>query len=192
MTPLTWAALLLLLGLLFVVLEVLIPSAGMLGILAAFSVLGSIVMAFRSGLVAGGVFVLLTVVIVPIAVSVAVRVWPYTPMGKRLLLTAPTGEELKPDSEQLRMLKSLVGQVGQARSVMLPAGAVEIGDQTVNAQSSGLPIEAGQWVRVVDVRGSCVIVRALTPEERSQSAPASPKNELDRPAEIDPFEEPPA
>jgi len=186
MTLLAWAALLLVLGLLLVVMEVFVPSAGMLGTLAALSVLGSIAMAFRAGWLAGATFLLMAAVVVPISVSMALRVWPHTPMGKRLLLTVPKAEELKPDNEQLRMLKSLIGQVGRARSPMLPAGAVEIGDQMINAQSSGLPIDPGQWVRVVDVRGSCVIVRALTPEEK----PAERQDELSKPAEIDPFEEP--
>ena len=51
--PFTWAIVLLLLGCALVVLEVFIPSGGILGMLSALAILGSIVFAFRRDMTSG-------------------------------------------------------------------------------------------------------------------------------------------
>ena len=54
-------------------------------------------------------------------------------MGKRLLPTIPTAEEVLPDNEERRRLRQLVGRVGRAKSKMLPSGAVVIDGQMIDA-----------------------------------------------------------
>ncbi|MCC7086192.1 MAG: hypothetical protein IT427_14410, partial [Pirellulales bacterium] len=63
--PFTWAIILLLLGCALVVLEVFVPSGGILGMLAGLAILGSIVFAFRRDTTAGLSFVLVSMVAVP-------------------------------------------------------------------------------------------------------------------------------
>jgi membrane-bound serine protease (ClpP class) len=160
MDPLIWAVLLLILGLTLVVAEVFIPSGGVLGFLSIVSLGGGVVMAFYSrGLVAGVVFLTVTAIVVPGALAFAFRWWPHTPMGRRLLLEVPTSDEVLPDTPKRRSLRQLVGKLGVAKNVMLPSGAVVIEGQTIDAISEGMPIEAGQRVRVIEVRGNRVLVR---------------------------------
>ena len=48
---------------------------------------------------------------------------------------------------------------------MLPSGAVVIDGRTIDALSEGTPIEAGQRVRVIEVRGNRVVVRLAEGEQ---------------------------
>jgi membrane-bound serine protease (ClpP class) len=160
MDPLAWSALLLFLGLLLVTLEVFVPSGGVLGFLSIGSLLAGICLAFyRGGPEMGFLFLAITAVAVPTALVLAFRWWPKTPMGRRLLLGVPSSEEVLPDSPQRRTLRQMVGKFGVAKTVMLPSGAVLIEGQTIDALSEGMPIEAGQRVRVIEVRGNRVVVR---------------------------------
>lgn len=185
-----WTVLLLVVGLALAVLEVFIPSGGILGFLAICSILGAIVVAFTESpgiglaVLAAGIFGL------PLVVVLALRWWPRTPVGRRVLLTVPDSADVLPDSQKRRELKQLVGRVGRAKSKMLPSGAVSIDGRTIDAVSEGTPIEPGQKVRVIEVHGMEVVVRPVEDDTPTSSEP----DPLDRPIDSvvpDPFEEPP-
>lgn len=165
--PLTWAVILLLLGCALVVLEVFIPSGGVLGLLSGFAVLASIVFAFRSDTTSGLLFILCSLLAVPAMLALAFKVWPHTPMGKAFLGELPSEEEVKP--RDLR--KELVGRTGVAKSLMLPSGVVLVDGQRLDAVSQGDAIESGESVVVVEVRGNRVVVRRADPDEASPSTP---------------------
>lgn len=189
MDPLIWSAILLSLGILLVVAEVFLPSGGILGFLSICTLVAAIVMAFyHRGAEMGFIFLAVTAVAVPVALALAFRWWPHTPMGRRLLLDVPTSEEVLPDTELRRTLRQLVGKSGVAKTVMLPSGAVVVDGQTIDALSEGMPIEAGSRVRVIEVRGNRVVVR---PDDRA-SEPAK-DDVLSRPIEslgLDSLEDP--
>ena len=67
------------------------------------------------------------------------------------------------------MLEGLVGRVGRAKSKMLPSGIIVVEKQSYDAVSEGMPIEAGQRVRVIEVRGNRLIVEAMGDEPLSQA-----------------------
>ena len=172
MEPLVWAALLLLLGMLLVMLEVFVPTAGVLGFLSVASILAGIGLAFyNGGLTVGFGFLFGTAVVLPIVLALAFRWFPETPVGRRLLPGLPTSEDVLPDNEERRTLRGLLGKVGQAKSAMLPSGAIVVEGRIINAVSEGVPIEAGQNVRVIEVRGGRVVVRPLEEGESAQPKP---------------------
>ena len=176
--PLVWAALLLVLGMLLVMLEVFVPTAGVLGFLSVTSILAGIGLAFSSGgLTVGFGFLFGTAVVLPIVLALAFRWFPETPVGRRLLPHLPTSEEVLPDNEERRTLRGLLGKVGQAKSPMLPSGAIVVEGRIINAVSEGQPIEAGQNVRVIEVRGGRVVVRPL--EEGESARPTPPPSSGD-------------
>lgn len=192
MDPLAWAAILLLVGLALAMLEVFVPSGGVVGFLSVVSLIAAIVLAFRQGPWYGLGFLGTAVLAIPVVLATALHWWPHTPMGRRILLEAPTGDEMLPDSDERRSLRSLVGKVGQAKSLMLPSGAISIEGRLIDAVSEGMAIEAGQWVRVVAVRGTRVVVR---PSETgpADTAAADPDDPLSRPIDtlgLNPFEDP--
>ena len=186
---LVWAAILLCIGLALAMLEVFVPSGGLLGFLSLMSMLAALILAFRHGPWSFVGFLGLAVFAVPACLMVALQWWPKTPMGRRILLPLRSSQDVLPDSDKRRSLKSLVGHIGKAKSLMLPSGAVEIDGHVVDALSEGMAIEAGQWVKVIEVRGTRVVVRPT--DERPQ--PPDHDQALDQSIEsvgLDPFDDP--
>jgi len=182
-----WAILLLSLGTGLAVLEIFFPSAGILGFLAAVAVLSAVVMGFQENTMVGVLVLLGAVVGLPTAIVLGFKYWPKTALGRRILLVAPTSEEVLPDDQEKQWLKGLVGRTGRAKTPMLLSGAVVIDGRSVDAVSESMPIEAGQTVRVIQVRGHGVVVRPV--DEAPSAAP--PEDPLQRTFD-DPFDAPPA
>jgi membrane-bound ClpP family serine protease len=187
-----WAVLLLLLGLGIAVMEVFIPSGGVLGFLALAALVGSIVMAFMAGPVTGAIVVATVIVGLPVVIVVALHYWPETPIGRRILLTTPDSDDVLPDDPRTQKLKTMIGRLGKAKTKMLPSGVVVVDGRAIDALSDGMPIEPGEKVRVLEVRGYRVLVRSVegeTPSEADQDPLARPIDSISG----DPFqEEPPA
>ncbi|MGA2617408.1 MAG: NfeD family protein [Thermoguttaceae bacterium] len=189
MEPWIWPLILLAVGLGLAVLEVFFPSAGTLAFLAVASLLAAIVLAFWQGPGMGLTILAAVVVAGPITIILAFRWWPYTSMGRQVLLEAPKAEDVLPDDPRRRHLKGLVGRVGRAKCDMLPGGVVAVDGQTVDAVSEGLAIRSGQAVRVIKVQANRVVIRPV--EEETPSAAA--ESPLERPIDsiaADPFEPP--
>ncbi len=191
MDPVIWSTLLLVVGLVLAVSEVFIPSVGVLGFLSMASMVAAIGLAFYTrGIGVGLVFLALTAVAGPSTLILALRIWPKTAMGRRLLLDVPRGDDVLPDSPLRRTLRGLVGKVGTASTLMLPSGVISIEGHSVDAVSEGLPIEPGTRIRVINIHGNRVLVRPVRPDE-----PETPTemDVLSQPIEslgLDPFDEP--
>lgn len=178
---LLWAILLLALGLTLAVMEIFFTSAGILGVLAAASLLGAMVLGFQHSTAAGLAIVGVTILGVPGVIVAALTYWPRTRIGKQVMLGVPRGEEVLPDDPQRQFLKGLVGRVGVAKCKMLPGGMVEIAGQTIDATSEGVPIEQGATVRVIQVRGMRLVVRPTegeAPTEQSEDILRRPIDSL--------------
>jgi len=185
-----WAVLLLMLGLGIAVLEVFVPSGGILAFLSLAALVGSIVLAFMAGPMIGIAILAGAIIGLPIIVVVALHYWPETSIGKRVLLDTPDTEDVLPDDPRRQKLKTLQGRVGRAKTPMLPSGVVVIDGTAIDAVSDGMPIEPGQAVRVLEVRGNRVLVRCIEEETHT----ASDRDPLARPIDSisgDPFEEEP-
>ena len=153
-------------GIGLVCLEIFVPSAGLLGVLAAVAVVSSIVLAFMHSLAAGTLFLLVATIAVPIVVAIAIKSWPHTPIGKMLLIKRPEHEdEVLPDTEEYHRRDRLVGKRGVAKTELLPSGDVVIDGQVYDAMSNGVVISAGQAVRVIDVNTQRLVVRPLSDAE---------------------------
>lgn len=176
--PLVWSILLMLVGCIVLILEVFIPSGGILAVISAAAFVGSVLIAFQRGPVTGFTFVLSTVVVVPLVLALAFHYWPKTKIGKAFLGELPRDEDVLPEVPH----RALVGRVGVARSKMLPSGAVEVDGQMVDAITQGTAIEPGQYVVVTEVRANRVVVRPAKPNERP-GTPVNPADVLSRPIE---------
>ena len=164
-----------LLGCCLVVLEVFIPSSGLLSVLSAAAFLGSVYFAFQRGPTTGVAFLASIVVAVPLFLGLAVKVWPRTPMGKAFMGELPSEEEVMPYDPR----RGLVGKIGIARTKMLPSGAIEIEGHMIDAVSQGQAIEPGQYVVVLEVRSNRVVVRPA--EDDEQRGGRNPDDLLSRP-----------
>ncbi len=188
MTGITWAILLLALALALLVLELFVPSGGLLGLLSGVGIVASIVLVFRESATYGALYLIGLAILLPLILVSMVRYWPHTAIGRMMLNIPPPGTETTP-SEVQNPLEDLVGKVGQAKSKMLPSGAIIIDGRTYDAFSGGFAVEAGDTVEVIRVEGNRIMVRPST----VRAANTVSSNPLDRPIEEvipDPFDDP--
>ena len=162
--------LLLILAISLAVLEVFFPSAGVLAFLSAVALISSLVMAFYQGFWFGVVAMPTAITALVAAVVLGLKYWPKTAMGKRVLLTVPDSDAILPDEPERDFLHSLVGRTGRAKSKLLLSGVVTIDGRTFSAESEGMPVEEGELVRVIQVRGAYLVVRPID----EQSLPVDP------------------
>ncbi|RCS56210.1 hypothetical protein DTL42_00355 [Bremerella cremea] len=173
MSPLMIALILLVSGLCLAALEVFIPSAGVLGFVAAVSMVASVIYAYlKCDMATGTAFLAATVVLVPVIIGMAMRVWPYTPIGRMVLLDSAIDTE--EDDQERATRNALVGQRGIARSRLLPGGIAEIDGQQYDVVIIGSPAEKGDLVEVVEVEGNHVLVTKVDEEEQESVSSPEP------------------
>jgi len=176
MDPLAWSICLLITAIKAIAIELFVPSGGLLGFLSAVAVLASVIVAFTAGPRTGLLMLVVTIVVVPAVLASAVRWWPHTPIGRLMLVARPEHpDDVLPDTEEYRGLKSLIGKVGKSKSKMLPSGAIVIEGRTYDAVSEGMAIDAGVFVKVVAVKTNRIVVRAT--DQAMTSVPLSSSNE---------------
>jgi membrane-bound ClpP family serine protease len=162
MNPLLWIMLLVVAGLALIILEVFIPSGGVLGLLSVLALGAGVVTAFVELGAASGLSVLAAMfVAVPVALAVAFRWFPATPLGRRVLPPAPEADDILPDVAERRRLRGLVGRSGRTMDELMPWGRVEIEGESLEAVSDGGPIAGGTPVEVTGVQGRSLVVRQL-------------------------------
>jgi membrane-bound ClpP family serine protease len=153
MTPGTLAILLLLAGLLLLVAEMLLPTHGVLGLLGAAALAGSVVTCFRIDSRVGFGALAAMVLAAPFAWMLFVKVWPRTPIGRRMILA--------PASGRLADAAVAVGQTGVALSELRPMGVCTFGEHRVEARAERGTISAGTRVQVVELIDRRPTVRAV-------------------------------
>lgn len=169
MSPTMLALILLVTGVALVIMEVFLPSGGILGFLSAVFIVGSVIYAFvKCGLGTGTVFLAATVLIVPIVISMAIRVWPYTPMGRMILLDSAIDTEQ--DELEREARNALVGRRGIARSQLLPGGVVDIDGKQLHVVIVGRAAEKGDLVEVIEVQGNRILVTRVDESEEPELA----------------------
>ena len=144
-----WSVLMLLVALIIVAIELFVPSGGLLGVLSAMAVCASLVLAFMTSIKFGMIMLTVSCFLIPIVIMSGLHWWPHTPIGRRILIRPPTRDEVVPDLEEERHLRSLIGKRGVAKSKMLPSGIVEIEGQTYDANSDGAAIDPEQPIEVI-------------------------------------------
>ena len=159
--PLTYS--LALLGLFFVLLigEFFVPSAGLIGITAVATAIASIAIAFTHSVAAGVAVTAVIAFSTPAILIAMINYWPHTPVGRWILNRRP-GQTDAPMESRLKSgekRKDLVGQVGVAKTNLLPGGLVEIDGKRLDAVTGGAPIDAGTQVVVTSTVAGKIRVR---------------------------------
>lgn len=179
-----WSVVLLVLGLVAIGAEFFLPTNGLLGAIATLAIVGSLICAFWASRTTGVVVTLVVIVVVPMLFASAVRWWPHTPIGQMVLNTPPDSpDEVLPANDPRYELRSMVGMTAVAKTKMLPSGVVEVEGKTYDAVSDGLPVEAGQTVRIVGVDLNRLEVRPDTTILARGSPPTTSEDILRRPLE---------
>lgn len=161
------ATLLLGVGLLLIVAEVLFPSFGVLGTLAAVSIVAASAVAFQESNVLGMRFVIATAILVPVGIIGGLKLLPYSPVTRKLVASGFSFEDGKGTDERN---PELVGAEGVVTSQLRPAGMARLQGRRVDVVSRGELIESGTRVRVIAVEGNRVIVGRAPESESSETS----------------------
>jgi membrane-bound ClpP family serine protease len=197
MDALVWIVALLVVGLAVLVLEVFVPSGGVLGFLSVLAIGAAIVMAFLEQGAAVGLAVLtISFVAVPAVLSLAFRWFPETPLGRRVLPPPPGADDVLPAAEHRRRLRDLVGRRGRVTRELMPWGEVTIDGLVCEALSESGPIAAETEVEAVAVEGRGLVVRPLAdtpppteplPVKPHPAGPATEPSVSEQPAQAGPL-----
>ncbi|NBW96769.1 MAG: hypothetical protein EBR28_08565 [Planctomycetia bacterium] len=179
MTAILWVVALLVVGLVVMVLEVFLPSGGILGFLSLTAIVAAIATAFlEMGSTAGFVALASATLIVPAVLGLAFRWFPETPLGRRVLPPPPEPGDVAPAAARRRELEKLVGRGGRVVSEMLPWGVVEIDGVRFEAVSEGGPVAMGSAVEAVGVQGRDLVVAPAGRQGAETARPARPDPEI--------------
>ena len=167
-----------------VLLELVVPSGGILGVCAGAAMLAAVVIGFLHSFTLGAAMLMIAGFGVPLVIWLGLKLWPNTPIGRRMLNIDPEVEAARRKLEEENRNRWL-GKVGVAKINLLPNGIIEIDGQSLDAISLGGAIDHGTHVEVVNVIAGKIHVRPtqrpLTPRE-----PPNPPNPPDQLADLTP------
>jgi membrane-bound serine protease (ClpP class) len=180
-TFLAYALALFVLALVIFVIDIMIPSGGVLIGVTGLLILGSVYCAFLHSVTTGIWMVIATCLSMPLMFWLFLEIWPRTPMGKRLIVEpTPADEFVWSDAGEAGTATTLLNAIGVTLGEMLPSGLVQIGDKTYEAFSETGPIEKGVPVKVMRLDVGRLVV--IPYRESNTETPKSQGSGLDRPA----------
>ena len=144
-------------GLLLIMAEVLIPSFGLLGGLAAIALIGSVVLAWQESPELGQNFLIAACLLVPLMIMLGFKLLPLSPFTKVMVTE---GFSFKEGAAIDERDKDLMGKRGVVEAPLRPAGAARIEGRRVDVVTRGEMIESGAWVEVIGLSGNRVEVSA--------------------------------
>jgi len=149
-------------GLLLLLAELLIPS-GFFFVVAVCALVAGVVMAFiySPDPYTGWLTLLAVCVVTPLLATLLFHLWPKTPMGRRFFLTGPQEDATLASMPVNMELEQLRGRFGRTLSPLRPAGVTDFDGRRVDTITEGMMVDAGQWVRCIDVKAGKVVVRPV-------------------------------
>ena len=160
------------LGLMCIAIEIfVIPGFGVFGIGGlAMTLLGIVLMSqtfvipqntYQIDILARGIWISLGGAFGLIGGFIAMRLlFPHIPFFKGLVMEAPNAAAVA-EAEKLGDYAHLAGQTGTATTPLMPSGKVRFGDEVVQVVSDGTAVAKDEAVRVIEVKGTRVVVEAV-------------------------------
>jgi membrane-bound serine protease (ClpP class) len=145
-------------GFLLLMVELAFPSGAFL-VLSLGGLLAGVFFVFLFNVTAGVAALLFVFVGFPLVLYLLSRLAPKTPMRHLMLIRSPEQEVTLATTPMYQELEQFRGRFGKTLSTLRPAGVVDFDGRRVDALTEGMMVDAGQWVRCVDVKAGKVVVR---------------------------------
>lgn len=179
-TLIVWGAVLLALAIGLLLMELFVPSGGLIGVLAGICAIGSLVAFFRYNITLGFAMTTAYFVLSPLILWGLFKFWINSPVTRRLILGAEDDQSLGDDGdgpsamsrtemerrERLAQLQQLIGAEGKTVTPLRPVGVVRIQGERIDALAETGVIAANADVVVTDVYDNQVKVRPRRPDPR--------------------------
>ena len=158
-----WALLLFGGALLLFVIELFVPSGGLLGMCSAACAVAAVVCLFKVNTTAGVVGIIVTLAAIPVATAYGLKALPHTPFWQWVALKEPPRAAPTADASEGATDGSAeparVGATGKAITDLRPVGTCVINGRRTDCLAEDDMITAGTRVRVVAADGMQVKVR---------------------------------
>jgi membrane-bound serine protease (ClpP class) len=150
-------ALLQVIGIMVIIVEIFIPSLGVLTVIALALLSYSLYIVFTSiSITAGIVFTGLDIIIVPLTIVLGIKILAKSPLSLKRELSKQNGVV-----SQKEKLATYINMKGIAVTDLRPAGMAQINSQRVDVVTDGEYIEADTPVIVTGVAGNRIVVEAI-------------------------------
>jgi membrane-bound ClpP family serine protease len=144
-------------GVLVVIVEFVVPSAGLLAVLAASLIGYSIYLVFTGiSSSAGMAFIAVDIVAFPAVLMLGLKLLAKSPVTLKTKLSRADGYSSQPEE-----LSAYLGKTGTAVTDLRPAGTALIENQRVDVVSRGEYIEKGASIVVLTIDGNRVVVKKV-------------------------------
>lgn len=153
MSDTTFIFVFLLAGVLLLAAELFLPTHGLLGVMGVVSIALAIGKTFWINQWAGVGLLLACAIASPFAWSAAIRIWPKTPFGRKVVLPPVVNV---PEAPPVHL-----GQTGRTISELRPMGVCDFEGTRVEAIAEIGMIDAGQQVTVIAMQDRRPMVRAV-------------------------------
>ncbi|MBS3732052.1 MAG: serine protease [Desulfobacterales bacterium] len=142
-------------GIVVLLAEVMLPSGGLLTIVAVGCLGYSLYIVFTAvSVFSGMIFVLADIVILPVVLIVGLKLLAYSPLALKSELSCKNGYASY-DAKTAEYL----GKQGEALTDLRPSGTARIDDKRVDVVTRGDYIEQGSAIKVSAVEGGRITVR---------------------------------
>ncbi len=114
---------------------------------------------------------------VPLAAWLFLKLWPNTPLGRRMIIEPPIAKPYTWDSD------TMLGKTGVTVCDLVPAGEIEIDGRLWEASSQSGLIPQGEKVKIVAEEMGQLFVVPLPKATSTLDARSSATSSLDQPAD---------
>lgn len=160
-------------ALMMMVAEIFLPSGGIIAVLALTSIAGSVWAAWMAwwGTNPGlwWTYIASVIVLIPTTLGFAVRIFPNTAWGKKVIHEVPTLDEVTGFREETEHLQSLVGKIGKTQTLLNPSGFVLVNHERHHCESQGMIVDAQVNVEIIAVEGSRLVVKVVKQPDADES-----------------------
>lgn len=154
-SKLIWPIILQLLGVVVIIAEFILPSMGLLTVIAVGLFGYSLFLVFSHiSPMAGLTLVIIDICMIPVLIVAGIKLLAASPAALRASLEAKNGARSQPPE-----WTALVGAAGTALTDLHPAGAALINNKRYDVVSRGDFVEKGSAVSVVSVEGNRIVVK---------------------------------
>jgi membrane-bound ClpP family serine protease len=167
---LLWGFILLGIAVFLLLLELFVPSGGMIGLLCGVAAIASVVAFYRADPWYGLLAALTYIVVTPFLLVFIYKLWLHSPMARSIILgakdepPAESDEQVQDLTERRRQerfakLRQLIGADGVSVTPLRPVGVVKINNERIDALAEHGIIPENTAVTVVDVYDNQIKVR---------------------------------
>ncbi len=152
-------------ALILLVAEIFLPSGGLIALLSLSSIAASVWAAWMAwwetspGL--WWTYIASVIVLIPTTLGFAVRFFPNTAWGKKVIHEVPTLDEVTGFQEETEHLRSLIGKIGKTQTLLNPSGFVLVNHERHHCESQGMIVDSQVDVEIIAVEGTRLVVKVV-------------------------------